>query len=66
MKRFFTLLLALTLLLGAVPVDAAYTQRQFSDALVDYIKNGEGFRSEPYSDGTGWYIGYGCACDPAD
>lgn len=66
MKRFFTLLLALTLLLGAVPASAAYTQRQFSDALVDYIKNGEGFRSEPYSDGTGWYIGYGCACDPAD
>ena len=67
-KRILSTLLGLILMLGLCPAAAAGEEGtpDFSDALVTYIKTGEGFRSMPYSDGTGWYIGYGCACNPAD
>ena len=66
-KRVICFLLAAVLLVGLCPaVSAAYTEMQFSDALVAYIKRGEGFVSQPINDGTGWYIGYGCLVSPSD
>ena len=37
-----------------------------SEEIADFIKAYESFSAHPYNDGTGWYIGYGVACDPAD
>ncbi len=66
-KRIVSLLLAAALVLGLCPaVFADNFQLEVSDGCLEYIKAGEGFSSMPYNDGTGWYIGYGCACDPAD
>ena len=66
-KRLLCLLLMLTLLLTLCPAAyAAPDDLRFSDSLVAFIKEGEGFRAEPYGGPGGWYIGYGCACDPAD
>jgi len=67
-KRAVSFLLVLVLMLGLVPVTASagYSQKTFSDACVQYIKNGEGFKSHVYTDGTGWYIGYGCAVGKND
>ena len=64
-KRIVTFLLILALLVSPAPAALA-AELSFSDELVTYLKTGEGFVSTPYSDGTGWYIGYGCACNPAD
>lgn len=67
-KRLISLLLAMVLLIGLCPAasSAGYTEMKFSDKCVKYIKDGEGFRSTVYSDGTGWYIGYGVACGRYD
>lgn len=65
-KRLCSLLLAVILLLALCTGAAAATEMSFSEELMTYIKAGEGFCPRAYSDGTGWYIGYGCACDPAD
>ncbi len=66
-KRVISLLLAVLLLAGLCPASAqAATEMTFSDGLVKYIKAGEGFMPTVYSDGTGWYIGYGCACGQYD
>ncbi len=67
-KRVISLMLALLLVVGLCPAFAGadYTEMTFSDSLVDYIKTGEGFMPTVYSDGTGWYIGYGCACGQYD
>lgn len=67
-KRIISLLLAMVLVLGLCPVisSAGYTEMTFSDQCVKYIKDGEGFKSTVYSDGTGWYIGYGVACGQYD
>ncbi len=66
-KHLLCMILALALLLGVYPAaGAAYTEMAFSDDLVEYIKAGEGFREKPYADPSGWYIGYGCACNPLD
>ena len=66
-NKLICLFLAVILLLGlCLPAAAAYTKMDFSDALVAYIKQGEGFSPQPFNDGTGWYIGYGCLIDPAD
>ena len=63
-KRILPFFLALALLMGLFPsaAFAAYTEMTYSDELVEYIKQGEGFRSFAYTDGYGWYIGYGVAC----
>ena len=61
------LFLSVVLLLGLCPAAyAADSEMQFSDALVAYIKQGEGFVSMPIYDSTGAYIGYGCLVNPAD
>lgn len=66
-KRLLCLLLMLTLLLTLCPAAyAAPEDLRFSDSLVAFIKEGEGFRAEPYGGPGGWYIGYGCACNPSD
>ena len=66
-KRLICILLTAVLLLGLYPaVNAAYTEMHFSDQLVAYIKQGEGFSPQPVSDGTGWYIGYGCQINKSD
>ena len=66
-KRLICILLTAVLLLGLCPaVSAADTEMQFSDQLVAYIKQGEGFSPQPINDGTGWYIGYGCLINLED
>ena len=67
-KKRICLLLAAVLLFAGCPVAAraTYTKRTFSDELVEFIKAGEGFMPTLYSDGSSWYIGYGCAVNPAD
>ena len=66
-KNLFCLLLAAVLLASCCPAaQAAYTNMAYSDELVEFIKAGEGFMPMVYSDGTGWYIGYGCAVNPAE
>lgn len=66
-KRLLPLLLAAVMLLTLLPAaSAAYTEMSFSDGVVSYIKAGEGFEPNAYSDGTGWYIGYGTACGADD
>ncbi len=66
-QKLLSALLAMALLVSlAAPSHAEAQTMAFSDALVTYIKNGEGFRAKPYSDGTGWYIGYGVACGQYD
>lgn len=66
-KRLLPLLLAAAMLLSLWPASlAAYAEMGFSDELVSYIKAGEGFMPNVYSDGTGWYIGYGTACGVGD
>lgn len=65
-RRILSILLGLILLLCLYPAVAAEGASDISEALVTYLKTSEGFQAMPYGDGTGWYIGYGCACDPAD
>ena len=67
-KKLLPPLLALALLLGifCAPAAAAGGEMRCSEALVPYLMRMEGFSAVPYTDGTGWYIGYGCACDPED
>ena len=66
-KRLICMLLTAVLLLGLCPaVSAAGTEMAFSDALVAYIKQGEGFSPQAITDGTGWYIGYGCLVNKGD
>ena len=68
MKRIISFALALVMVLGLCPAvfSAGYTEMTYSDKCVKYIKDGEGFKSTVYSDGTGWYIGYGVACGRYD
>jgi len=66
-RKLLSAVLAILLLAGLCPAaGAAYEEMHFSDDLVAYIKAGEGFRAAAYGDSTGWYIGYGCAVNPAD
>ena len=67
MKKLLSPVLAIALLLGiCTSAAAAGGAMRCSEALASYLMREEGFSSAPYNDGTGWYIGYGCACDPED
>ncbi len=67
MKRLLSLLLAAVILLSFGTAGfAASGDMHWSDALVTYLEREEDFSAQPYNDGTGWYIGYGCACVPED
>jgi GH25 family lysozyme M1 (1,4-beta-N-acetylmuramidase)/GH24 family phage-related lysozyme (muramidase) len=66
-KRLLTALLALALLLGLCPVALAdWEDMTPSQACAEFIMEHEGFAERPYTDGTGWYIGYGCSCSKDD
>lgn len=66
-RRFISILLILAIFCGLCPaVFAAESGMKVSDNCIEYIKSGEGFSPTVYNDGTGYYIGYGCACQPDD
>ncbi|MCM1149603.1 MAG: S-layer homology domain-containing protein [Butyricicoccus sp.] len=62
-KRILCALLVLALALGAGPAAMGrYEAMDASTRCVEFIESMEGFAEKPYTDGTGWYIGYGVAC----
>lgn len=77
-RRLLCCALALVMILSVLPVSVAaedsglgmrklgngeaYTDMTVSQAMVDMIKDMEGFRPEPYWDYSQWSIGYGSAC----
>lgn len=65
-KRIISLVLVLLLFAGICPLDAQAATMTYSDALVTYIKYGEGFSPTLYQDAGGWCIGYGCIVNPDD
>ena len=67
MKRFFSMLIACTMLCSLAPAaKAAPLDWEVSDEGIEFIKQYEGFSSEPYLDNGVWRIGYGTAIDPED
>lgn len=66
-KRILCALLVLALALGVGPVAMGeYENMDASTRCVEFIESMEGFAERPYTDGTGWYIGYGVACNEGD
>lgn len=66
MKRITSLLLAIVLFAGLVLVGAptahAASEMKVSDALVEFLKNEEGFSAKPYWDYAQYTVGYGTRC----
>ena len=66
MKRITSLLLAIVLFTGLVLVGAptahAASEMKASDALVEFLKNEEGFSAKPYWDYAQFTVGYGTRC----
>ena len=64
MKKICSVLLAVLLLAGALPLRALAAEGDLttSDAGVAFIAGFEGYRQYAYEDGGAWYIGYGTAC----
>lgn len=68
-KRIFSFLLALVLMIGLLPSVAQpvyATEFTVSDAVVDMLKEMEGFGKYPYWDYGHYTIGYGTTCPDAD
>ncbi len=66
-KRILCALLVFALALGVGPVAMGeYENMDASIRCVEFIESMEGFAERPYTDGTGWYIGYGVACQEGD
>ena len=70
MKRFFSLLLSVMLVLSlitanAVPVSAA-SEFLISDECVELLKSMEGFDKYPRWDYSQWTVGHGCRCPDED
>ena len=66
MKRFFSLWLAILLVVSLVPLSALAEEREtmtVSEEGIDFIIQFEGYRQYAYMDGGKWYIGYGTGCD---
>ncbi len=65
-KRLVSLSLAVLLvlqLLSGIPIPAqAASAMRYSSALVDMLKDREGFSATPYWDVSHWSIGYGTTC----
>ena len=65
-RRVFTLLLAMVMMLGMIPVTASAASaepgRKVSDSCVSLIKYFEGFRAKPYWDYSQYTVGYGTRC----
>ena len=66
MKRITSLLLAMVLFAGlvltAAPTVRAASEMTASDALVEILKNEEGFSAKPYWDYGQYTVGYGTRC----
>ena len=66
MKRITSFLLAIVLLAGlvltAAPAVYAASEMKVSDALVEILKNEEGFSAKPYWDYGQYTVGYGTRC----
>lgn len=66
MKRITSLLLAIVLFAGlvltAAPTVHAASEMTVSDALVEILKNEEGFSAKPYWDYGQYTVGYGTRC----
>ena len=67
MKRVISAVLILLLLISFLPVgifadDTDYTPMTTSQAMIDIMKDFEGFISMPYADGGQYSIGYGTFC----
>lgn len=66
-KRIISTLLSVALLISlGASAFAVYEPMEYSEYCVQIRKETEGFSSMPYSDGTGYYIGYGTSCTPSD
>ncbi len=66
-KRIISCLLTLVLTLALCPAArASYEPLDAGEGCEEYIMAHEGFSEHVYSDGTGWYIGYGVACGKDD
>ena len=67
-KQWICLFLAAVLIISCCPVPAAaaYTEMEFSDDVVEYLKKGESFSERAMYIGGYWYIGYGCLINIAD
>ena len=68
MKKFVSIMLCLIMITAlAAPIGAASAaQLAPSDALVEFIKSGEGFVGHVYYSGGYAYIGYGVMCRASD
>lgn len=71
-KRTISLFLALALVTGffsaSAAADTASSEQLYSpsEAIIEYIKQAEGFSAEAYCSGGAWYIGYGLAYEAGD
>ena len=64
MKRFFSLWLAILLVISLFPASAlAEEVMTVSEEGIDFIAEFEGYRQYAYMDGGKWYIGYGTTCE---
>ncbi len=65
-RRLITLLLALCMVISVLPFNAAAASMKASDALVQFIKNSEGFTKYAMWDYQQWSIGYGTKCEAGE
>lgn len=66
MKKFVSVIIALTLVLSLCPAALADGGMTYSDKLVGFIEEFEGYEQNQYEDPKGsgnYYIGYGTKCD---
>lgn len=65
MKKLISVALALVLLVSIVPLDvfaSDYRDLSTSQAMIDIIKDYEGFHPKPYWDNSQYTVGYGTCC----
>lgn len=68
MKRFLAFALTIVMLVGILTVDVFaddsgdYIDMTTSQAMIDIIKDYEGFSAYPYRDNSQWTVGYGTCC----
>lgn len=63
-KKFLSAMLAVSMLLAlGITAGAAKDEMLFSDEIVEFLKEKEGFEADAYRDGSGWSIGYGTVCE---
>ena len=62
-QRWLTFLLALCILLSALPMTALAEDMVASELLIQFIKDNEGFAAQKYWDVSQFSIGYGSRCE---